>query len=271
MDGVAGGTVVGDVAGAGVEGGGAAVAVGALAMTGAGVGVEVATAGFPGWNARMNATMSLGSVRASANLSFIGSMNCPFPSSMECTISASVREACHLGSVRSGIVGMALRTIAPRPSASWHAMQIARYNCTGAIPTGAGAGVGAATVAGVGTEVAASAFGAAVVAADFGVASTVSPFGAGVATAALGAAGARAEMRGAAGVGAGCAALGNHQLHRPIDGDPHRLGRGVGRAVGRQEPALLGPEFLDLLGGHPDTLGDGSGAGGRVEKNTVKK
>jgi len=73
----------------------------------------------------MKATMSLGSMRARANLSFIGSMSSPLPSSTECSNSASVRVACHLRSVRSGINGMAFRTIEPRPSVSWQVTQTA--------------------------------------------------------------------------------------------------------------------------------------------------
>ena len=100
-----------------------------LGMTAAVPGVTGtvdATFAPPGWNRRMNATISFGSVLASANLSFMGSMSCPFPSSIECCNSASLRVSCHLGSVKSGMTGIAFRTIPPFPSTSWHAMQIAR-------------------------------------------------------------------------------------------------------------------------------------------------
>ncbi len=55
----------------------------------------------------------------------------------------------------------------------------------------------------------------------------------------------------------GLRALGGHELHRAIDGNPDRLGRRVHRAIGRQELPILGPQLLDLLGGDPGTLGLG--------------
>jgi len=96
-----------------------------VAMAGVAEAVE-ATFAPPGWNRRMNATISFGSVLASANLSFMGSMSCPLPSSIECCNSASLRVRCHFGSVKSGMTGIAFRTIPPFPSTSWHAIQIAR-------------------------------------------------------------------------------------------------------------------------------------------------
>src|SRR5208337_478151 len=72
-----------------------------------------------------------------------------FPSRIECRSSASVREACHLGSVRSGMEGMARRTILPLPSVSWQAMQTRRYICSGGIPAGAVVATGAVVAAGV--------------------------------------------------------------------------------------------------------------------------
>ncbi len=105
-------------------GGGAAATAGAAAE--AAEGRPGDTAAPPGWNARMNASISAALVRARANLSFIGNMNCPLPSVIECCRSASLRLACHLESAKSGIVGMALRPIAPFPSTSWHVWQTAR-------------------------------------------------------------------------------------------------------------------------------------------------
>ena len=95
--------------------GASATAVGAADEAGAGAG---AAAGPAGLNARTIMSISAALVRAKANLSFMGSMNCPLPSCIECSNSASGRLACHLASVKSGIVGIALRPIPPLPSMS---------------------------------------------------------------------------------------------------------------------------------------------------------
>ncbi len=102
--GAAGGDTIagGDVARAGGALGAAGPATSAVAgggVAGAGFADPGATAAgdLPGWYDRMYATISLTSVWASASLSFIASINCPFPSTIECCRSASVRRGLPLG------------------------------------------------------------------------------------------------------------------------------------------------------------------------------
>src|SRR5271157_1081568 len=94
---------------------------------GAGIPPGVAdTTCLPPLKARMKATMSFTSVLARARFSFCDTMIVDLtpltidslPSRIECCNSESVREACHLASVRSGIEGVARRKILPLPSAS---------------------------------------------------------------------------------------------------------------------------------------------------------